>query len=271
MALRVLYPAVVALAALAVPAVAKEAACEITIDGQRIDGPCNFIPRKKGSFDVSMTDGQRFNGARVLSLDVLRKGIGEIHDGQRSYGAANRSDRDPACWVAADVSLCVRDKGARGRSSSGKAAQATGGFTHPTRFPRVVRGRCHMESCWWLKVTSLEVMGQGTPAVPGERIRVRVNYAESGDQPRPDSPLWNESDHMQLFCSMARPSFLRDGEGWVALTPDRISGVNEGMVNVYLNLCHAGRYDDDPYNAAKLGYHRTEDRNFKTFGQLTSR
>ncbi|WP_223638900.1 hypothetical protein [Rhodobacter sp. TJ_12] len=261
------------------PGFAKDAACEVTLGGARIDGACDFRPRGGGSFDVTMKDGRSFEGAPSLSLDVLRKGSGEIRNGSRSLGAANRSDSDPACWAGDDVTLCVRALG----EGNSQTSTSMGRFSHPTDLPKVLLGRCHMGGCWWARVEDIEVMGEGSALIPGKRIRVRRSslsleagndegYERIEAEATADNPGWTKTRYEQFFCSMERPAYLRDDEVWEVLTPTSVFGFNEGITNIYLSLCHADDYSGDTGAASELGY---EDRGigseqYGSFTQLTS-
>lgn len=272
--------------ALSAPALAKDASCEITISGQRIDGACDFQARKGGSFDITMTDGRSFAGAQQLSLDVLRKGQGEIRSDAHNHGTANRSSSDPACWVGDAITVCVRAAGERRPGSdevttAGTSADAK--FIHPSSLPLVIRGRCHMDGCWWVRVESVEQIGSGSARIPGTRLRVRMSHMSAhlqtdgpdyADLATPDSDLWGGTSYSQFFCSMRRPAFLDDENGWITLNPARIGGASEGITNIYLTLCHANAYQDgDPYEGGKaLGYAGDGygGDGYKTFSQLTT-
>ena len=75
-------------------------------------GPCQFEAARGGSFTIRPVRGTFQNGARWISLNLLRPGFGEVrgmtNDGINSrWGEARRSPRDRACWIGADFSLCV--------------------------------------------------------------------------------------------------------------------------------------------------------------------
>lgn len=271
------YPVAFILGVVAAPVFAKDAVCEIVLDGQRIDGPCDFQAHKGGSFDVTMLDGRRFEGATTLSLDVLRKDIGEIRSDTRSYGAANRSDSDPACWQGDEVTLC-----ARANASGERAGLNAVAFHPPTNLPKVVLGRCHMGGCWWSKITSIEPIGDGSAAVPGKRLLVTKSIAETtyGENEAPHAPattaaIWSSESDSQYFCSMVRPAYLNDQNQWEELDPAHVYGATEGVTNLYLTLCHGEAYNGDPYNdGVRLGYSSREnvsDNTYATFSKLTER
>ncbi|MDO5641340.1 MAG: hypothetical protein Q4G26_02980 [Paracoccus sp. (in: a-proteobacteria)] len=267
---------VLVLLAFAAPGMAREARCEIGIGGERIEGACDFRARKGGSFDITMNDGRSFAGATRLSLDVLRPGIGEIRSDGQSLGAANRSARDPACWIGQAVTICVR---------AAETARSTtrAGFSQPGDLPLVIRGRCHMDGCWWVRAETVEQIGTGSAAIPGSRLRVRMSHMSAhlqedgpdyADLATPDSDAWDEASHTQFFCSMKRPAFLDDTQGWLLLDPASVGGASEGMTNIYLTLCHADAYrNGDPYEAGrKLGYVSAGNagQSYPTFGRLTA-
>jgi len=275
------FPLVLSLAlcAIASPGLAKDATCEVTLGGARIDGACDFQPRGGGSFDVTMKDGRNFDGSPSLSLDVLRKGIAEIRSSDRSHGAASRSDSDPACWEGNGVTLCVRAQGDSNTLSSGRTRR----FSHPTDLPKVVPDRCFMGICSWWRVEDIEEMGEGSSVIPGKRIRVRTSmlvfdavndegYERIQAEATSDNPGWSGTHYQQFFCSMERPAFLQDDDVWEVLTPASVAGFNEGMTNIYLSLCHANDYSGDPYTGSELGYEDAGDGidQYKSFTQLTA-
>lgn len=265
------FIALPALSALSPAAFAADAACRIDIGNTHIDGPCDFTPRTGGSFGVTMQDGTSIAGARELSLDIAGQGAGTLRDSNgRDLGAARRSSTDAACWIAEDASVCVRALESPRSGQDNTLPPAPVGD-----LPRVVTGRCHMDSCWWVRIEEIEDIGTGSDAIPGRRLLVRLSHASSemavedyDTVPSPDADIWGDPVHDQYFCSMIRPAVLTDGEGWVVLPLPSVFGATEGATNIYLDLCH-GPGDRDPYEAVKgLGYDVNEDRSFKTFNDL---
>jgi hypothetical protein len=90
-----------------------QARCVIKSAGAaRWAGACAFQAERGGSFAVTPRRGAFQNGITLISLAVVRPGVGEVRgltrDGINSrWGEAYRSPRDRACWVGADFSLCV--------------------------------------------------------------------------------------------------------------------------------------------------------------------
>lgn len=267
------------------PLGAAEATCALTVSGDRIDGPCIFTARPGGSFDIEMSDGRLIGGARTLSLDVLRPGIGALRDNRgRSLGAATRQDSDRACWQTPSATVCVRAGAKASKPAARPSAPDRAGMDHETSppaasLPMVVTGRCHMDGCWWVRVEAIEQIGEGTAHVPGRRLRVKTSgmsadLAADGENyaalATPDSPRWQDEGYSQFFCSRARPAFLDERGKWQVLNLAQIGGATEGISNIYLHLCHHG-VGDDPYaTAEKLGYRAPLDgrESYPTFSEL---
>ena len=269
---RLLCCAFIAAPVLAPAAFADDASCDIDIGNTHIDGPCVFTPRKDGSFGVTMQDGTSFAGARELSLDIVGKRAGTLSDSNgRSLGLANRSPTDAACWIAEEASVCVR--ALEDPRSGQKNAISAAPFGD---LPRVVTGRCHMDSCWWVRIEEIEEIGTGSDDIPGRRLLVKLSHASSEmavedyeNVPAPDADIWGDPVHDQYFCSMIRPAVLTDDQGWTVLPLPSVFGATEGATNIYLDLCH-GHAERDPYEAVKeLGYDVAhEDQSFRTFADL---
>lgn len=231
-------------------AFADNAICEITVRGERVDGPCRFSPHRGGSFDISMVDGRSMGGATSLSLDVVSAGVGEVRGltayGVRSrWGEARRMAEDGACWRGADFTLCVR-------AASPATASAPAG---------VFAGRCHMDVCTWISQPPARQIGTGSSTVPGRRVETTVSLAQSehpgGAYPEtpPGGLEWSAPQPAQFFCSPVRPAFLDSDGSWIVLPLPEVYGATESITRRYLRACHPGAEGDDPYQVpATLGY-----------------
>lgn len=232
---------------------AAQAMCQITSQGQRVDGPCRFSLRRGGSFDIAMLDGRPMGGATSLSLDVVAAGRGEVRGltayGVRSrWGEAQRMAEDGACWRGADFTICVR------------AAAETA--PDPRTNAEVFVGRCHMNACTWISQEPAREIGQGGPAVPGRRVEARVRVAMTdfpADTTTPKAPApgpaWSEPQAAQFFCSFSRPAFQTPDGNWLVLPLPEVFGATESVTRQYLRACHPEAKADDPYEAPRsLGY-----------------
>lgn len=230
-------------------AFADTAICEITARGERVDGPCRFMPRRSGSFDIAMLDGRAMGGATSLSLDILSPGRGEVRGltafGVRSrWGEARRMSEDRACWRGADFTLCVRAAGDRALVSDD-----------------VFAGRCHMDSCTWIAQPPARETGAGSVAVPGRRVATTISLAQTEHQggSYPDSPPagleWSAPQPVQFFCSMVRPAVMGADGSWTVLPLPDVFGATESVTRSYLHACHPGNGGGDPYRLpGTLGY-----------------
>lgn len=260
---------------------AQEADCEITLGGKRIDGPCNFVARQGGSFDINMIDGGRIGDAPTLSLDVTGKGVGTLRgsDG-KVWGRAERQ-ADGACWATDNLTVCARAaKGQPTRSTrTGPEDPPQQPVPEPTEAERQrsFGARCHMGGCaWYIQDTPVEI-GKGSTAIPGRRLKVdeRSAYGEYPDaypEYAPPGLSWSK-DTFEVFCSTTRPAFY-DGDGnWMVLPLPQIFGATEGVSTRYLKACHPG-IGNDPYEAVKsFGYQSTADQRdtYPSFEALTTR
>lgn len=254
---------------------AQEADCEVTLGGKRIDGPCRFVARQGGSFDVSMIDGRRIGDAPTLSLDVTGKGVGTLRgsDG-KVWGQAQRR-ADGACWATDNLTVCAR--AAKGQPTETEEPQQQP-VPEPTEAERQrsFGARCHMGGCaWYIQDTPVEI-GKGSEAIPGRRLKVDElnaygDYPDAYPKYAPVGLSWSK-DTLEIFCSTTRPAFY-DGDGnWVVLPLPQIFGATEGMSTRYLKACHPGS-GNDPYEAVKsLDYQSTADKRdtYPSFEALTA-
>jgi len=98
----------------AVPAEAqRQARCVIASAGEQTwRGPCWFSAGRGGSFEVTPVRGSFAGGIGAISVHIHRPGVADVRGltsgGINSrWGEARRSQRDRACWVGADFSVCV--------------------------------------------------------------------------------------------------------------------------------------------------------------------
>ena len=106
-------------AALAAPATAaqpRERAARCVITAPQVTpyrGACRFQPLGGGSFALRPA-GRRFLVGDVtdVTVEVVRRGAAEVRGltsgGINSrWGSATRSQRDGACWVGSDFTICA--------------------------------------------------------------------------------------------------------------------------------------------------------------------
>lgn len=98
---------------LAAPASAKTARCVIHSEGGSYRGPCSYSVQRGGTFTVKPI-GRRFilPGVMMITVFVDRDGSAAVSGltgaGVNSrWGDATRSERDNACWVGDDFSVCA--------------------------------------------------------------------------------------------------------------------------------------------------------------------
>ncbi|MEM9132179.1 MAG: hypothetical protein AAF962_05820 [Actinomycetota bacterium] len=89
--------------------------CRIT-SGTAADvfqGPCLFHSEGGGSFAVQAADGGPLtSGVQLITVSITAEGEAEVRglttDGANSrWGAAVRSETEPACWVGTDFEVCA--------------------------------------------------------------------------------------------------------------------------------------------------------------------
>lgn len=93
------------LAAFASPAEAKPAKCDISSDGERYAGPCDFTAKKGGSFQIVLPqEASEQIVSSYLILKIVSPGQAQLSGsvwgrGQVSnWGAVSRDAKRPACW-----------------------------------------------------------------------------------------------------------------------------------------------------------------------------
>lgn len=236
---------------LAPPAAAGTVTCNLTLGAETVEGPCLYTPRKNGSFTARMADGRSLGGAASVTLDLSGPSprlSGKAADGSiRDWGIARRDPGDRACWVGADVRLCAR--------AAEDAAQATDDL--PVRFT----GRCHMDSCTWLRQSRPWPVAEGSAAVPGHAVAVMESMAvtehRGADYPdtAPATARWDQPHEVRYFCSNQRPAVQFPDQPWQVLPLPQVFGATEAATAAYLHACHRDAAGGDPYEApARLGY-----------------
>jgi hypothetical protein len=106
------------LASLASPAFGKSARCEIKTSDGGYSGPCIFVAGAGGIFSISPSAKSEFfsHGAAdpgITDISVYVAGStaevrGLTTEGINSrWGSAKRSQKDKACWIGVDFSICV--------------------------------------------------------------------------------------------------------------------------------------------------------------------
>jgi hypothetical protein len=76
------------------------------------DGKCIFIRDNDGSFAVMTPNNDYIMGASSISVRITKPGHAEVR-GLTAYGInsrwgpARRSEKDKACWLGDDFSICV--------------------------------------------------------------------------------------------------------------------------------------------------------------------
>lgn len=76
-------------------------------------GECNFEPRGRGSFSVTLDDGAPFyDDVTELFVSVYQEGRADVRalmaDGSSEMvGEAERSETYPACWIGDGFSVCA--------------------------------------------------------------------------------------------------------------------------------------------------------------------
>ena len=80
--------------------------------GDTYDGPCLFVRENGGSFSIQSENGEPIGGALIISVSIVEEGEAEVRgltpDGINSrWGAATRSEEEPACWTGVDFEICA--------------------------------------------------------------------------------------------------------------------------------------------------------------------
>ena len=123
--------------------------------------------------------------------------------------------------------------------------------------PNIVMGRCHMDSCWWWKVASMETVRTGAT---GRLVKVLArttseefssDYVDQHGYPgNPQSTAtWDVRPlEIYLFCSKTLPAVIEYDKNQrkyrVAIPFDNDGvpwGATEGAANLYAHACNQGR------------------------------
>lgn len=122
----------------------------------------------------------------------------------------------------------------------------------------IIRANCRMGGCWWYRLD--EVKRNGTADAPRYALRVTGGESTHGQDPYPASPegiaiQWDaKSASATVACSHQAPQVAYEGDArTLKLNPQGVSGVEQGVANLYFATCH-GEYGDDGKLAAKYGY-----------------
>lgn len=127
---------------------------------------------------------------------------------------------------------------------------------------KVVRGRCHMDTCSWFKIESMKPAGQSPR---GQLFKMTSRWWESthpeGSYDRRAPRQGGESTTSFMFCSKTMPAIINkdnSGSGWSAtmLAPgnsEAIYGVTETALALYWAACHAKAVDDVYEGGDRLG------------------
>lgn len=137
----------------------------------------------------------------------------------------------------------------------------------------VYLSRCKMEECVYYDQTNRKVVGEGSRAVPGKLVSVRLRSAATyGDEnARPRKQDWDQPFTAHFFCSPVRPAFehVEDGS-YTVINLAEPAGATDMVTEMYMHACHPGIELNNPTWAdyQKLGYRRAEERTYGSFSQL---
>lgn len=122
----------------------------------------------------------------------------------------------------------------------------------------VIRANCRMGGCWWYRLD--EVKRDGTADAPRYALRVTGGESTHAQDPYPASPegiaiQWDaKSAAATVACSREAPKVAYEGDArTLSLNPQGVSGLEQGVANLYFATCH-GEYGDAGKLAAKYGY-----------------
>lgn len=98
--------------AVAAPARAKVARCDINAEVTSYQGPCQYNVARGGTFTLTPARGGAFGEIKAITVYVKRAGVAEVRgltvDGESlPWGRAVRSTRNRACWVGQNFSVCA--------------------------------------------------------------------------------------------------------------------------------------------------------------------
>lgn len=121
----------------------------------------------------------------------------------------------------------------------------------------VIRANCRMGGCWWYR---FDEVAREDAAPPRYRLRLTGGESSHGQDPYPANAegvdiKWDaKSAAATVACSREVPKIAYEGDArTLRLNPQGVSGVEQGVANLYFATCH-GEYGDDGKLAAKYGY-----------------
>lgn len=135
----------------------------------------------------------------------------------------------------------------------------------------VYLARCKMGECIHYEQSGRRVEAQGSAAVPGELVRVRLRQAVSASPETRTAQLqWGAPSEVRFFCSTVRPAYRLEDGGFQGLDLGQVFGATEMVSTMYLRACHPS----EPGGAIEaalqsLGYRPTPDRTYPSFEALT--
>lgn len=134
---------------------------------------------------------------------------------------------------------------------------ATAGFAPAPKQGDIIRANCRMGGCWWYRIDSVQAEDTMPP-----RYALRLTGGESthGQDPYPTNAdgidiQWDAtSANATVACSRDVPEVAYEGDArTLKLNPQGVSGVEQGIANLYFATCH-GEHGDDGKLAARHGY-----------------
>ena len=134
----------------------------------------------------------------------------------------------------------------------------------------VYLARCKMGECIHYEQSGRRVEAQGSAAVPGELVRVRLRQAVSASPDTRTAQLqWGAPSEVRFFCSTARPAYRLEDGGFQGLDLGQVFGATEMVSTMYLRACHPS-VPGGTIEAAlqSLGYRPTPDRTYPSFEAL---
>lgn len=139
----------------------------------------------------------------------------------------------------------------------------------------VYLSRCKMEECVYYDQTNRQMVGEGSTAVPGKLVSVRLRAAATYGAPQPPAAAleWDAPATIRFFCSTARPAY-EEGEGsgsFQVINLAEPSGPREMVSVMYLHACHpeaARESNDTGATLRQLGYGAVAERSYPSFKAL---
>ena len=131
------------------------------------------------------------------------------------------------------------------------------GFAPAPAVGHVIRANCKMGGCWWYRYEAV----QAEDAMP-PRYALQLRIGDSGPHPDPYPQQaegveirWDaQPTAASVACSKDAPSAGVGGDTVrLRLNPQGVSGVEQGIAQLYFATCH-GETGDDAQLAARHGY-----------------